>query len=138
MSLVVQAMPRERLPWLVERSGCAFTNTLRGIEAIDSEGRIHGAVGFDGWMGNAAQMHVAIEHPMAVRALLKPSFHYLFNQVGKDVALGLLPAHNERALRFDKHLGFRETYRLKDGAAPGDDMVLLEMRRDECRWLKED
>ena len=135
MSLRVQAMPVERLSWLTSRSGCAFTNTLRGIEAIDEHGRVHGAIGFDGWMGNAAQMHIALDNPASLRSLLRPAFHYLFNQVGKDVAIGLIPAHNHRSIGLSTSAGFHETYRLKDGAAPGDDMVLLEMRKEDCRWI---
>lgn len=137
MGLTVQAMPPERLLWLCSRSGCALTPALRGIEAIDDKGIVRGAVGFDAWLGNAAQMHIALDSPIALRALLGPAFRYLFVDCGKDVALGFLPSHNVRALKFDQHIGFREVYRLKDGAAPGDDMVLLELRREECRWLKE-
>lgn len=122
--------------WIQSRTQCALSPTFRAIEAVDDEGNIRGMVGFDGWTQNAAQMHVAIESPGALRALLKPSFSYLFGEAGRSIALGLVPSHNETALRFDKHIGFRETYRVKDGWAPGDDMVLLEMRRDECRWLR--
>jgi hypothetical protein len=32
-------------------------------------------------------------------------------------------------------MGFRETFRLKNGWDIGVDMVLKEMHRDECRWL---
>src|SRR5262249_21180701 len=129
-------MPPDHLPWLTSRSGCALTNILRGIEAIDENGRIHGAVGFDSWMGNAAQMHVAIENPRAIFALRRAAFDYIFNQCGKDIAIGMVPAHNEHALAFDKRLGFKEAYRLKNGAAPGDDMIFLLMRREDCRWLE--
>lgn len=137
MSLRVQAMPREHLPWLTERSGCALTEALRGLEAVDSTGKIHGAVGFDGWLGNAVQMHVALDSPLSLRALVGPAFRYVFETCGKDMALGLVPAHNEKAIRLDTHLGFREVYRLKDGYAPGDDMLLMVMRKIECKWFEE-
>jgi hypothetical protein len=137
MALSVQPMYGERLQWLCERAGCQFTESLRGIEAVDERGVIRGAVGFDGWLGNAAQMHIALESPIALRALLRPAFDYLYDKCGKDIALGMVPAHNHRALDFDKHIGFREAFRLKDGWAPNDDMILLELRRENCKWLKE-
>lgn len=127
-------MTPERLPWLCERAGCKLTSQLRGIEAVDSDGNIKGAVGFDGWLGNAAQMHVALESPAALRALLKPAFSYLFDYSGKGIALGVVPSHNTRALRLDTHIGFKVLCRLKDGYAPGDDMILLELRKEDCRF----
>lgn len=136
MSLTVRAMARDRLPWLCSRAGCTLSASLRGIEAVTPEGEIKGAVGFDGWMGNAAQMHLALASPSALRALIRPAAKYFFEDCGKDVALGFLPEHNKRALKLDTHLGFVEVYRIKNGAAPGDDMVLLELRKEACeRWL---
>ncbi len=137
MSLRVFSMPPEALGWLCERAGCAWTPNLRAIWAIDKHGKIHGAVGFDGWLGNAAQMHIALENPLALRALIRPAFDVIFNQAGKDIAMAVIPSHNERSLRMVTHAGFRVAYRLKDGWAPGDDMILLEMRREDCQWLEE-
>jgi hypothetical protein len=34
-----------------------------------------------------------------------------------------------------RHLGFTEKAWIQDGFALGDAMVLLEMRRENCRWL---
>lgn len=136
MSFHVQEAPPEHYQWLISRAKCVATPHFRAIEALDGKGEIKGMVGYDGWLGNAAQMHVAFESAIAARALLTPAFDYLFNFAGKEIALGLLPSHSTAALRFDLHIGFREVHRIKDGWAPGDDMVLLEMRKDECRWLR--
>jgi hypothetical protein len=133
----IRPMERHRLAWLSLRAGCQLTDTFIALEAVDQEGKIHGAVGFDGWLGNAAQMHVAIETPIALRGLIRESFRWLFKEWGKDIALGVVPAHNERALRIDIGIGFRPVYRIKDGWAPGDDIVLLELHRKDCRWLED-
>ncbi len=137
----VRASVPGHFAWLVERTSCAITPGFRAIEAVDDEGRILGMVGFDGWwgepgQGGSVQMHVAIEKPIAVRRLAPAAFDYVFRQAGKDVAIGVVPAHNRRALEFDLHLGFREVHRVRDGWARGDDVVLLEMRRDDCRFLR--
>ena len=135
MNFTVRPMARERLHWLTDRAGCHLTPTFIALEAVDADGKIHGAVGFDGWLGNAAQMHVAIETPIAIRRLAKEAFRWLFVEWGKEIALGVVPAHNEKALRLDCGIGFRPVYRLKDGWAPGDDVILLELRKTDCRWL---
>jgi RimJ/RimL family protein N-acetyltransferase len=135
--VIVQAAPPLHFPWIAERTGCALSPSFRAIEAVDEKHRIRGMVGFDHWMGNSAEMHIALDAPAALRALLQPAFDYLFNQAGKDVAIGIVPAHNAKALAFDKRIGFRELCRIKDGWAKGDDVVVLEMRREECRFLQE-
>ena len=134
---IYQMSPTD-LEWLCERTGLSWSPSLRGLMAVDAMGRTHGAVGFDGWIGNAAQMHMAFDNPAAVRALIGPSFSYLFEECGKEIALGAIPAHNYRSIRLAKHVGFKETHRVIDGWAPKDDMVLLELRKADCRWLSKE
>jgi RimJ/RimL family protein N-acetyltransferase len=126
------------LQWLLERIQYAPTAGARAIEAVDAAGRIRGMVAFDGWTESAAHMHVALESPIAARALLRVVFRYLFLDTGRSIAIGVVPSHNARALAFDKRLGFREVHRIEDGWAPGDDLVILEMRRTECRFIPQE
>lgn len=138
MSLRVQEMTPARLPWLCARAGCAMSPHLRGIEAVDARGVTRGAMGFDGWLGNAAQMHIALDSPAALRALLRPCFQYIYGFAGKDIALGVIPAHNQRSLRLCTAVGFRVVHRIRDGQAPGDDVIVLELRKQDCRWYEEE
>lgn len=138
--MIVRAAKPVEFGWIEQRTSCAVGPGFRAILAEDN-GRTLGMVGLDGWwgepgQGGSVQMHVAIERPIAVRKLAPAAFDYVFNQAGKMVAIGVVPAHNRRALEFDLHLGFREVHRVRDGWAPGDDMVLLEMRKDECRFIQ--
>lgn len=134
--MTVRAATTSELAWIVERTSCALTPGARGLAAVDAQGRIVGMVVFDGWTESAAVMHVAFDKPIACRSLLFASFDYLFNQCGRELALGILPSHNEKALAFDKKVGFREAYRVRDGWAAGDDLVLIELRKNDCRWLR--
>jgi RimJ/RimL family protein N-acetyltransferase len=133
--MLVCAAPQEHLKWLAERTQCALTDDFRAIEAVDSSGAIRGMVGYGGWMPNSVQMHIALDTAVAFRALLYPAFDYVFEQAARGVALGVIPACNTRSLALAKHAGFREVYRVREGWAAGSDVVLLEMRREECRWL---
>jgi RimJ/RimL family protein N-acetyltransferase len=112
---------------------------LHAIEAVDEDGRIVGMVGYDGWMPGAVCLHIAIEHPAALRRLLRPGFGVAFDPqprgVGKVAALATVLSTNERSLRLVRHLGFREVYRGRDWSGPGVDFVVHEMRREECRFL---
>ena len=124
--------------WLVERAGCDITPGFKAIKAVDADGRIHGMIGYGAWTANSCLMHIALENPASFRSLLSWAFRYLFEQTGRNVAFATVRAKNERSLRLVNHVGFREVYRLKDAIAIGEDMVLFEMRRENCRWIPEE
>ena len=99
--------------------------------------KIVGMVGFDGWTASSVSMHIAIDDPMVLRRLIKPSFGVAFYEFGKEVVTVTVLSTNTRSLKLVKGLGFREVYRGKDWVDHGVDLVIHEMRRGECRWLKE-
>ena len=121
--------------WLCERIGYMPTPHLRCIANVTSEGKILGVVGFDGWNGASCQMHAAGEGNWVSRELIRATFDYAFNVAGLRVVLGLVPSGNQKALRFNKHVGFSEVLRLKD-AHPDGDLVVMELRRENCRYLE--
>lgn len=136
----IHPVPVEHFGWIIQRTGCIVTSDFRAIAALDSKGIIRGMVAYCNFTENSAQMHAAIDTPAAVRALVYENDCPIFRRPFLVANLGLLIAvvrgSNEAALRVDKHLGFKETYRIKDGLRPGEDWVILEMRREDCRWLK--
>jgi L-amino acid N-acyltransferase YncA len=134
----VLAADRSEVGWLVERTGFAPTAGVRAIKAMDAEGVIKGMVAFDCWTENAVQAHMAVDTPIAWRSLLRPAFAYPFEQCGKGIILAAIPAGNARSVRLAKHFGFREMHRVRDGWAAGDDLLLLELRREGCRWLSKE
>lgn len=134
---MVRAASPESLRWIEARTGCVLTRNAKGIEAVDAKGNVRGQVAYDCWTDNAVQAHMAVDTPVAWRSLVRPAFEYPFSQAGKSVILGIIPAGNARSIHLARRLGLRETHRVRDGWARGEDLVVLEMRREECRWLKE-
>lgn len=123
-------------PWVIEHAGCKPCVDSKNVVLL-LKGKIVAGVQFDSWTETTAQVHVAIKNPMALRHhFLEEVFTYFFVTCGKLRLLGLTPADNAKALRFNKRIGLRETYRIKDGHAEGVDLVLQEMTRDECRWIE--
>lgn len=112
-----------------------LTAQARTIQATDAKGRIRGVVAYDMWTPNACQAHMAADSAIAWRSLLGPAFSYPFEEAGRRLLLGIIPAHNARSVALVRRFGFREAYRVKDGWGPGDDLLVFEMRREECRWL---
>jgi len=133
---VIQTAHQELLArWLCERIGLMPSPHLRCIANVTPAGRILGVVGFDGWNDASCQMHVAGVGNWVTRELLHAVFDYPFNKAGLKVVLGLVPSGNDRALKFNRHLGFTEVARIPD-AHPDGALVLLQMRRENCKFLR--
>jgi hypothetical protein len=121
--------------WLASRAHLVPDASFRALKAVDEHGRILAMVGYDGWTDNACCVHVALDHPTALRAVLGPGFGVPFKELGLGVVIAKVLSTNDKSLRLVKHLGFREVCRGKDWVRPGIDMVIHEMRREECRWV---
>lgn len=134
----VQAAPPAHFAWLEGRTGCVLSRNARAIEAVDEQGRVRGMVAYDGWTVNSVQAHMAVDAPAVWRSLLRPAFSYPFEEAGKGLLLGIVPAHNKRSVRMVRRLGFRLVHEVLDGWAPGDSLLCFELRREDCRWLRED
>jgi L-amino acid N-acyltransferase YncA len=112
----------------------ALTVDARAVVA-DEGGKIVGMVAFDSWTENAAFAHMAVTSPRVWLRLLRPAFQYIFGQARKGVILAAVSAHNPRSFRFVSGIGFLPRFKVKDGQAIGEDLVLFEMRRERCRFL---
>lgn len=122
-----------------------FTNAIRYRPSGDfrgivsrREGKIAAMVGYDYWTENAVQMHVWIPdfRALADRKFLRETFRFPFEIGNKGLAIAVTPAHNTTSLKFQKFLGFEEKYRIQDGWAIGDDMIISELKRSNCVWLR--
>jgi hypothetical protein len=91
-------------------------------------------VGYDQWSQNSAEMHVAGDGFVS-REFLYKVFAYPFSHAGIKVLLGRVSSNNEDALKLNKHLGFERVCTIPDAADDGD-LVIMAMRREDCRWLK--
>jgi RimJ/RimL family protein N-acetyltransferase len=136
--VIIRPAPPEHYPWIAKRASLVIGPGFRAIEAVDREGNIAGMVGYDGWTDNSVSMHIALDNPAALRHILRPAFGIPFVEFGKGVVFGTVLSTNEKALKLDKHVGFREVARLKDAWAKGVDAVVLEMRREDCRWIPQE
>ena len=121
--------------WLVDRAGCDITTGFKAIKVVDDAGKIHGMVGYGNWTANAVVLTIALDNPAALREILKWGFRYPFEQCGRGIALAVVRGNNQRSLSLCRKVGFREVYRVKDGIAIGEDMVMFQMRREDCRYI---
>lgn len=137
MGIPVKIRPLESCdwPWVQSQARPILCEDTQGVVAVRGDRLVAAAV-FDSWSPNSCLAHIAMEDPMVLRwGLLKWAFRLVFVYNNRNLVTGLTPADNEKALRFNKHIGFREVYRVPEGYKPGVDYVLQEMTKAECRWL---
>ena len=133
---VIRELAQRDWNWIAARANPVLCVDTAGLVA-ERAGDLVAAVVFDSFSENSCLSHIVIEDPMVLRHhFLHFVFQYAFTVRDVGVITGLTPADNKEALRFNKKIGMREVYRIKDGYKQGIDFVLQEMRREECRWLK--
>ena len=133
--MIVTAQQHELKEWLCERIGLVATPALMCIGRENSEGRLMGVVGFDGYNGASFQMHSAGEGNWVSRDMLYACFHYPFVACDVSMLIGLVPSGNVHAAKFNAKLGFRTEYILQE-AHPDGALLVMTMLRKDCRFLR--
>ena len=132
--MIVRVAPPEHYPWIADRAQLVIGPQFRALEAVDKAGLIAGMVGFDGWMPNSLMLHIALDVPIALRKLCRMGFQWAFRM--RPIALAPVLSNNRKSMRLVEELGFRLAGRLKDAWEPDVDLILYQMRREECRFLE--
>lgn len=102
-----------------------------------TDGLIKLVVGFNGFIGKVCQMHLTMTNDMhfSPREMLEACFKFAFEDMGCEMVLGVVSSANLAAMKYDTALGFKELYRIPGMHVDGADLVLLGLRKEECRYL---
>ena len=99
---------------------------------------IEWCVGFDSFLGKTCQIHVVnFNKKYTPRKLLWATFDYPFRQLGLEALIGIVNSNNELAMKYDQNLGFKEVHRFEGMHDDGGDIVVFEMKKADCRFIKE-
>lgn len=112
---------------------CPATQSL----GLMSRQNIVAGVVYNGWTGGSCHMHIAVEGRLT-REFLHAMFRYPLVHCGLAAVLAAPSGANHKCIRFARHCGFEEFHRVKGGSDNGEDLVLMELRRENCRFLGED
>jgi hypothetical protein len=115
----------------------SFGGPIKALGWTDLDGNLCAGVVMEQFSGTNAYIHVAASGKRWLqRPFLHALFGYLFVTCGLKRITGLVEKKNEAALKFDLHVGFEQECVIKDGV-DGDDIIVLVMWRNKCRWIKE-
>jgi hypothetical protein len=120
--------------WIKEHGGGEYRTGSQCI-GLERNGELVAGVLYDYCNGASIYMHVAITGRIT-REFLCLCFEYPFVQLGCNLIIGLVPDSNEKAKRFDEHLGFNLHSRIPNGCPDGDLLIYI-MRREDCRFIGE-
>jgi RimJ/RimL family protein N-acetyltransferase len=123
--------------WVAEKTGHSYySNSGQGI-GIEKDGEIVCGVMFEGFNGQSIQIHVAMNPDAKMnREWIFVVFDYAFRQLKVNKIIGIVDSTNDKALRFDRHIGFVDEAVIKDAGKHGD-LCILTMTRQQCRFLKD-
>jgi hypothetical protein len=106
----------------------------------EDDGKLKFLVCFNAFMGKVCQIHVAaVENwHFTPKQMLKATFDYAFSVLGRERLIGIVNGNNEKALKYDEHLGFKEAYRMPGMHDDGGDIVLMTMDRADCKYFEQE
>ena len=108
----------------------------KGIIAWGDDGIPQAICVLDSWSFTSCQIHIWIENAFVLKhGFAEEVFKYVFDTCSRSLIIGVTPADNPKALKFIKHIGFEEIFRIRDGHAEGVDYVVTEIRKENCRYI---
>lgn len=135
--MIITDRQDELAGWLCSRAGGDHTKIKGQYIGNEINGKIVAVTGYTHFDGDTVRIHIAGDGKGGwfSREFCWFCFFYPFEQLGVKKLIGHVAGENKAALRFDKHLGFVVEQVVK-GAAGGDDLHILTMTKDQCRFLK--
>jgi hypothetical protein len=122
--------------WINNKLLIAQTTQTTGVVAYKDDVPVAACV-LDNWTESSCNIHIIIENPIVLRhGFLEEVFEFVFGFRKKLMVWGFTPSDNHKALKFNKHVGMVEQFRMKDASSQGVDLVVTRMHRDDCRWLQ--
>lgn len=136
MSVRFRPLNAHDIPHLRGPLGIVLTEHTRGFVVEDRHGSVMAAVVFEHWTKTCVTVHWALFNPLALRhGLLEEIARYAFVEGDRIKIVSPVPSDNEKALRLNRKLGFTEVARVKDMFDHGVDAVIVELHRDDCKYL---
>jgi RimJ/RimL family protein N-acetyltransferase len=112
------------------------SDDFQALGRVGVDGQLIGVVGYSGFCGLTCYLSAAGTGNWVSRELIRIVFDYPFRQLGMEHLFASVAESNKRALRFDQRMGFRQFGRIKNGWDIGEDLIVLTMAKQDCRWLE--
>ena len=122
---------------VMESINSMFSDVTMQVISREENSELLAAVVYENYTGagGSIEAHIGSFGPRWLnRDFLYIVFDYPFIQLDCKQAFVRVKSKNEKSLKWCRSLGFKDLLTIED-VFPDDDMVLLRMKRDECRYL---
>ena len=93
--------------------------------------------GYNAFCGRTCNMHAAVDDASKVtREFVRAAFSYAFEQLELVAVLAWMDSSKGKPLFIDLKAGFSKVYSIPGATLEGNDLILIQMRREDCRWLR--
>ena len=76
--------------------------------------------------------------PMLLKhGFLEECFGFIFKNQNVNFVYGLVPANNDKAVKFNTHMGFTVKTRLEEAYDVDVDYLLMQLKRKDCKYITE-
>lgn len=135
---MIRSATKEEIAYVCDKIGFVKYEQANAVLIEDEVGGVGAMAIYDRWTKTAVEMHAYSKHPKYVfrPEFCRAMFDYPFVQQNKMLAFAVTPCDNIASIALARFLGFKEVYRIRDGWDSGTDMVIQEIRRENCRFLE--
>jgi len=120
---------------LYERAFVQPSNDLRALLWYSKKGTIDWVVGYNNWIGKTVQMHVVSLGEYNPKSMVYAAYEYPFNKWGVSIIFGVINSLNISSINLAVKAGFIEKERWEKMHDNGGDIVLMEMKKENCKWI---
>ena len=126
--------------WFCEKVPTVWSDSTGGYVIVDEDTDTpQAAILFHRWTNSTCTVAVVIDNPIALRHnLLETAFRLAFIEGARIKVIIEISSKNEKSLVCSKNVGFEEIFRIEDGYDVGDDLVILEMKKENCRFINKE
>jgi hypothetical protein len=123
---------------LYDHAGVEACADFQALLWVNAENKIEWVIGYTAFIGKTCQMHmVNLKGGYTPKELLFGAFDLPFNFLGLEKVFGIVNSKNTQAMQYDQKLGFKEAIRFPGMHCDDGDLVVFEMNKADCRWIKE-
>lgn len=135
---MIVSSPRELLwAWLNARIDIPWSSDFRAIGLVKNDCLV-AVAGYNCFAGRTCHTHIAIlPGTLVSKDFLIAGFQYPFEQCNLLRLYAWMDEADAAPLNIDLKLGFEIVRRIPNGAISGADLLLIELRKENCRFLKE-
>jgi hypothetical protein len=124
------------LRWTEDFRGAMFVPDVHRGE-VASKAHVGVAVSWSNFVGKTCTLSILVQKPECLtRTVIREIFRFPFEVCGCVAILAMVDSKNLASINLCNRSGFKAVHRVIDGGSPGADLIIFQMDRASCRWLR--